>query len=435
MAILVKGGRLVDAASQLDEKLDILIEDDTVCRIGKDLSPKPQTQVIDATDKVVLPGLVDLHVHLREPGQTYKEDIQSGARAAARGGVTTMVAMPNTTPVIDCPEHLNLIREQLSRAPVHIYQAGALTRGQQGEEPSDIAAMAAAGIRVLSEDGKSVMNPAVLKQAMQQAQAAGLPVFDHCEDIRLRGQGCMHMGEKSKELGLPGISSSVEDTITARDLILARECGLRLHLCHMSTRGAVQLLRFAHQLGWTEMSGEVCPHHFMLTTRDIDRDDGKYKMNPPIREAQDVAEIMRGLADGTIAAISTDHAPHAAAEKQGSMRTAAFGIIGLETSLALSYTGLVKTGVLSLLQLVEKMCLNPARILGVSAGFLSPGGPADLVIADLEHACTIDSSRFYSKARNTPFDGWRVQGRVCQTICGGKLIYDEKTEQILEDDR
>ena len=429
MPLLIRGGRIMDPSDGFDQTGDLYMEDGRIRLRGGSINPdRNGLKVIDARGKTVIPGLVDLHVHLRDPGQTHKEDISSGSMAAARGGVTSMVAMPNTSPVIDSPAHYGLIRDRISEAPVRIYQAGSLTAGQNGREPSDLAGMAGAGIRVFSEDGKSVMDSALCREVFRTAARLKLPVFDHCEDITLRNGGCMNMDANAVRLNLPGISNSVEDVITARDILLARETGLALHLCHMSTAGAVQMLRFARSLGAEHLTGEVCPHHFILSSDDIPADEGNYKMNPPLRTRADVEELIRGLRDGTISAISTDHAPHAESEKKGSMKEAAFGIAGLETSLALSYTWLVEKGVLTLMELLKKMSPGPAGILGIEAGTLREGAPADAVVVDFDRSWTIDPSAFASRGHNTPFAGFTVRGFVCQTICRGRVVWNEEAQ-------
>ena len=427
MRILIRGGRVVDAATKTDEILDVCLSDGKIVSLGRQL-PADADEIIDARGKLVLPGLIDLHVHLRDPGQTAKEDLVTGARAAARGGVTTVVAMPNTAPVIDCPEGVALVKKKAEAAPIHILQAGSITKGEQGRELSDIRGMAALGIPALSEDGKSVMDSRLCRDGFLEAAKYRLPVFDHCEDIGLRGDGCMNAGEKARKLGLPGIANSVEDVISARDILLALETGVRLHLCHVSTAGVAKMMEFLQQEGYgNQITAEVCPHHFILSDDEIPGDDPNYKMNPPLRSRQDVEALREGLKKDIFRVISTDHAPHTAEDKAGSMRTAAFGIVGLETSFALTYTELVEKGVLTLMQLVEKMSWNPAQILGIPAGTIQKGHPADVIIVDTEQEYTIDKNQFASKGRNTPFDGWKVKGRVLYTICDGKIVWQEET--------
>lgn len=428
MGILIQGGRVIDAATDTDIIGDIYLDDGVIQEIGKKLAKKEEDdRVIDAKGCLVLPGLIDLHVHFRDPGQTYKEDIETGSRAAARGGVTTVVTMPNTSPVIDNPDRVNYVHNKAAQVSgVHVLQSGARTKGESGEELADIAGMAAAGIPALSEDGKSVMDSRLCREAMEEAAKAGLPVFDHCEDMSLRGNGCMNDDENARRLGLPGISNSTEDVIAARDIILAQETGAHLHLCHCSTEGVAHMMKALQDKGVKNVTAEVCPHHFILTTDDIERDDPNYKMNPPIRTKKDVEALKEGLKEGYIQVISTDHAPHAQKDKTGSMKNCAFGIVGLETSFALTYTELVEKGVLTIKQLVEKMSLNPARILGLECGTLQEGHPADVIVVDVEHTYKIDKTQFASKGRNTPFNGRKVKGKILYTICDGKIVYSEK---------
>ncbi|WP_373217129.1 dihydroorotase [Ruminococcus sp. 5_1_39BFAA] len=428
MGILIRGGRMIDAATDTDIIGDIYLDEGVIQEIGKKLTKKQEDdRVIDADGCLVLPGLIDLHVHFRDPGQTYKEDIETGSRAAARGGVTTVVTMPNTSPVIDSPDRVNYVHNKAAQVSgIHVLQAGAMTKGELGKELADIAGMAEAGVPALSEDGKSVMDSKLCKEAMKEAAKAGLPVFDHCEDMSLRGNGCMNDDENARRLGLPGISNSTEDVIAARDIILALETGAHLHLCHCSTEGVAQMMKVLRDQGVKNVTAEVCPHHFILTTDDIERDDPNYKMNPPIRTKKDVEALKEGLKEGYIQVISTDHAPHAQKDKTGSMRNCAFGIVGLETSFALTYTELVEKGVLTIKQLVEKMSLNPARILGLECGTLQEGHPADVIVVDVEHPYKIDKTKFVSKGRNTPFNGREVKGKVLYTICDGKVVYSEK---------
>ena len=427
MGILIRGGRVVDAAAQIDKIADVYLDDGVIQKVGEKLEAKDKDdKIIDAKGLVVMPGLVDLHVHFRDPGQTEKEDIETGSHAAARGGVTTVVAMPNTTPVIDSPDRANYVKNKAAQvSAIHVLQAGAMTKGELGEELSDIAGMAAAGVPVLSEDGKSVMKASLCKQAMEEAVKAGLPIFDHCEDMSLRGNGCMNDDENAKRLGLPGICNSTEDTIAARDSLLAIETGVKLHLCHCSTKGVAIMMKMLKAEGIENVTAEVCPHHFILTSDDIERDDPNYKMNPPLRTRKDVDALIEGLKEGYIQVISTDHAPHTQKDKNGSMRTAAFGIVGIETSFALSYTALVETGILTLSQLVEKMSYNPAQILNLPCGTLQKGHPADVIIADIKNPYTIHKADFVSKGKNTPFEGKEVKGKILYTICGGKIVYKD----------
>ncbi|MDC7291163.1 dihydroorotase [Blautia schinkii] len=434
MGILIRGGRIIDAASSTDMIGDIYLDEGVIKEIGEKLEQKEKNdRVIEAKGCLVMPGLVDLHVHFRDPGQEYKEDIETGAKAAARGGVTTVVAMPNTTPVIDSPDRVSYVHNKAAQvASIHVLQAGAVTRGEKGEELSDIAGMAQVGIPALSEDGKSVMNSRLYKEAMEQAVKYDLPIFAHCEDIDLRGNGCMNDDENAIRLRLPGICNATEDAIAARDILLALETGVRLHLCHCSTLGVARMMEFAKAAGMDNVTAEVCPHHFILTSDDIERDDPNYKMNPPLRTKNDVEALLRALKNGAIQVISTDHAPHGAKDKTGSMRSAAFGIVGLETSFALTYTELVEKGVLTIQELVEKMSWNPAKILGLDCGTLQEGHPADVIVVDVDHEYAIDKTKFASKGRNTPFNGWKVKGKVLYTICGGKVVYKDNESIVQE---
>lgn len=425
MDILIKNGRILDPSLQKDEIGDLYIRDGKIQKAEKGLETKAD-RVIDADGCFVMPGLIDIHVHLRDPGQEYKETIESGSAAAAKGGFTTIVAMPNTVPVIDNKDRVSYVKNKAEMvSPIHVIQSGAITVGQKDQEITDIEGMVQAGAGALSEDGKSVMNMKIYREAMKEAARLNVPVLAHCEDKSLAGGGCMNEDQKAKELNLPGICNATEDVIIARDIILAHETGARLHLCHCSTKGSVEILRQAKQAGY-DVTGEVCPHHFTLTTEDISTDNPNYKMNPPLRSEEDKKALIEGLKDGTMDVISTDHAPHGAKEKQGSMRNAAFGIVGLETSVALTMTELVEKGILTPLQMAEKMSYNPAKVLGISKGTLQEGADADVTIIDPKAAYKIDKETFVSKGRNTPFDGKKVKGRVIFTICDGNIVYEYK---------
>lgn len=420
--ILIKNGRLVDPANYIDGKKDILIEDGKIKKVADFIVEDEDTNVIDADEKAVMPGFIDLHVHLREPGFEYKETIETGSKAAARGGVTSICPMPNTKPVIDSPESVKDLLKRAECSPVHILPIGACTIGQEGKELADIEGMKDAGIVALSEDGKSVMDSALFRKSLKEAARLDLPMFSHCEDKALVEGGVMNKGQKSEELGLPGITNSVEDVIVARDIIMSKEAGNRLHLCHCSTADSVVLVEMAKKQG-LPVSAEVCPHHFTMSDDEITEDNGRFKMNPPLRNRADVDALKEGLKTGIMEVISTDHAPHGKEEKDQSMLKAPFGIVGLETSFALGYTELVDKGVLTLSQLVEKMSVNPAKVLGIDKGNLAPGKAADIVIADITKEYKIDSSKFVSKGKNTPFDGKKVKGRVITTIVDGKIVY------------
>lgn len=421
--IRIRNGRLLDPRTGQDETGDLFLKDGKIAANAPSVDEDADIE-LDAEGLWVMPGLIDMHVHLRDPGQTWKEDVTSGSRAAAHGGVTTIVAMPNTKPVIDTPDRVEyVIHKAEHTAPVHVLQAGAATAGEMGEELADIRGMRRAGIPAISEDGKSVMNAELCREAMRIAAEEGIPFLDHCEDRNLVCGGCVNADAVSAKEGLPGITNSVEDVIIARDILLAHETGVHLHLCHCSTKGSYEMLKEAKKRGF-DVSGEVCPHHFMLTSEDRVPGDTNYKMNPPLRTKEDQDALRRGLKEGVFEVISTDHAPHTKEEKAQSMEKAPFGITGLETSVPLTITGLVKTGILTPLQMAEKMSGNPARILHLDGrGSLEEGMEADVVLIDPDREYTIDTRKFASHGRNTPFEGMKVAGAVMTTICGGKIVY------------
>lgn len=421
--ILIKGGRLINPATATDEVCDIFIEHGQIREIGRDLTGG-KAQVIDAAGKAVMPGLIDLHVHLREPGFEYKETIETGTRAAAHGGVTTICPMPNTNPVIDSPERVRDLLRRSEGMPAHILPVGAVTLGQEGKELADIRGMKEAGAAALSEDGKSVMDTLLFRKGLQEAAACKIPMFSHCEEKSLVAGGVMNAGKRAEELGLPGITNAVEDVIVARDILLAKETGCKLHLCHCSTADSMVLLEMA-QRQKLPVTGEVCPHHFTMCDEEITEDHGRFKMNPPLRSREDVRALKKALKANVAQVISTDHAPHGAEEKNQSMRDAPFGIVGIENSFALSYTELVRAGYLTLPELVEKMSVNPARVLGIDRGNVAPGKAADLVIVDVDREYVIDPETFFSKGKNTPFAGKRVYGEVLTTILDGRVVYQK----------
>lgn len=425
MKILIQNGRLVDPANALDGNYDVLIEGDKIAKVAASISMEEAgspDKVIDAAGKVIMPGFIDLHVHLREPGFEYKETIETGCKAAARGGVTSICPMPNTNPAIDSPERVKDLLERAKDAPVHVLPIGAVTIGQEGKELADIQGMKDAGAVGLSEDGKSVMDSLLFRKGMQEAARVGLPMLSHCEDKPLVDGGVMNAGAKAEELGLPGITNAVEDVIVARDILISKETGAQLHLCHCSTADSAVLTKMAQEQG-LKVTAEVCPHHFIMSDDEITEDHGRFKMNPPLRSRADVQALKEALRDGIMEVISTDHAPHGAEEKNQSMLKAPFGIVGLETSFALSYTELVEGGYLTLSQLVEKMSVNPARVLNLAKGNLAEGMAADLVIAEIDKKYMIDSSQFASKGKNTPFDGKEVKGRIELTMVDGEIVY------------
>lgn len=423
MKLLIKNGYIID--NDNDGKADVLVEDGVIKEVRPGIDESMADELIDASGRYVMPGFIDLHVHFREPGYTHKETVRTGSRAAAKGGYTSVFCMPNTKPVIDSAREYKNLMDIIERdAVVNVYPVGAVTKGQQGKELADIEEMASLGMKAISEDGKSVMDSGVYRRAMEIAGKAGITVFAHCEDINLVQGGVMNMGERADELGFKGISNAVEDIIAARDILLAKETGTRLHLCHCSTRDSVYMLKCAKKEGLA-VSGEVCPHHFTLTDEDIKSDDANYKMNPPLRSRKDVAALKEGIQKGYIEVISTDHAPHSREEKAQSMEKAPFGIVGLETAFALAYTELVKPGLITLKRLVECMSSNPAKIAGIEKGMIKEGKDADITIADIDEEYVIDSSQFESMGKNTPFNGFRVNGKVVATIVGGKIVYNE----------
>lgn len=459
MSLMIKGGRVLDPATNTDQIADIYIEDGSVKKIGKKLKDHAD-EIIDATGKYVMPGFVDLHVHLRDPGQTEKETVETGAAAAAKGGYTTIMAMPNTKPVIDNPDVLSyVLNKGRSVTPVHVYQAGAITVGMNGEKLTDMENMAAHGAIAFSEDGKSVMSTKLCWDAMRMLAKLDLPFLDHCEEKTLVNGGVINEDANCERLGLPGICNAVENVIAARDILLSSETGARLHLCHCSTKEVVEMVRAAKKRGFTKLTAEVCPHHFTLTSDDIpdapaprgNLDDTptlsaipsnkegyemvNYKMNPPLRTAADRAALIEGLRDGSIDCIATDHAPHSAQDKNTGMLEAPFGIVGLETAAALTYSELVETGVLTPLQMAEKMSYNPAKILKLEggAGEIAVGKDADLVIFDPQASYVIDKNTFVSKSKNTPFHGRKVTGRVDMTIIGGDVVYQFESEEKKND--
>ena len=418
MSILIKNGQVIDPATQKDEISDVLIENGVITRVEKGIRVK-DAQVIDAKGCYVMPGIIDMHVHLRDPGQTYKEDIESGSKAAAKGGVTTLVAMPNTKPVIDSPDRVNYVTIKADRfSPINVLQAGAITVGQKGEELADIEGMVKAGIPAISEDGKSVMNALLYKEAMEIAAEKNIPVLAHCEDKNLVNGGCMNEDANSREWHLPGITNSVENTIVARDIVLAAETGAHLHLCHCSTKESVDMVREARKAG-VSISAEVCPHHFTLCSDDIVKGDTNYKMNPPLRSPADREALLEGIADGTIDMIATDHAPHTAEEKARDFAKAPSGITGLETAFSVCNTYLVKTGRLTPMQLLEKMSKNPAEVYGLTGRAVREGNYARLVLLDW------DSEKIYSeyksKGINTPYTGEKLTGSPRAIVTGEKI--------------
>ena len=402
---------------------DVWIRDGCIVAVvSPDVAPPSGFRCIDATGLLVVPGLVDLHVHLREPGFEYKETIATGTAAAVAGGFTSVCCMPNTQPVNDSAEITRRILGHAKAAGLAaVYPVGAITKNSQGRELTNVMELKEAGCVAVSDDGRPVMADQVMRAAMKQAAEAGLPVIDHCEDLNLSGCGCMNDGPVSRALGLRGMPSMAEDRMVKRDILLAQETGARLHIAHVSTAGTVQAVRNAKAAG-LPVTAEVCPHHFSLTEDIVREQQANAKMNPPLRSSQDRAALIEGLADGTIDAIATDHAPHAEYEKQWGMDRAPFGIVGLETALGLAFR-LVEAGVLSVESVIEKLTSAPARLFGLSKGTLAVGVQADVVLIDPHREWIVDPERFRSKGRNTPFAGWHLRGQVVRTLIGGKTVY------------
>lgn len=426
MSLLIKGGRLIDPSTGRDGLFNVLVQDGKVAAILPQEESISADVVIDAAGCYVVPGLIDLHVHLREPGFEYKETIKTGSMAAARGGYTSICPMPNTKPVIDSPEMVRwLLDKAKGDAVINIWPVGAVTLGQQGKELADIAGMAKAGAVAISEDGKSVMDTKLYKEGMLEAKKAGITVMAHCEDKCLVGQGALNAGPVADRLGVAGIGNDVEDIITARDILLSKSTGCKLHLCHCSTKDSVAMVQAAKADGLC-VSAEVCPHHFTLTQDDIPGDDANYKMNPPLRAKADRDALVEGLSEGIMEAISTDHAPHHADEKARGIAKAPFGIVGSETALALTMTYLVHTGKLTPYAMVERMSSRPAQIIGIDRGSLAEGKIADIAIIDPDREYVIDSSDFASLGKNTPFNGYKVRGKAIMTIVGGEIVYEER---------
>lgn len=440
MTILIKGGQVINPATGMDEVADVLVENGKVTKIEKNMKVKAERR-IDAKGCYVMPGFIDMHVHLRDPGFEQKETIETGCRAAARGGYTTILAMPNTKPVVDNPDVVNYVHNKAKTVGlINVMQVGAVTKGQQGKKLADIEGMAKAGIPAISEDGKSVMNAQLYREAMEKAKELDLVVLAHCEDSNLVNGGVVNADANAERLGLKGITNSVEDIIMARDIMLAYDTGAKLHLCHCSTRNSVMMMQMAKDRN-VQITAEVCPHHFTLTSDDIkkveplldveknvplDMDaDTNFKMNPPLRTKKDVEALKAGLRDNVMDVIATDHAPHTFEEKNASMKRAPFGIVGLETAAPLTYTELVLGGYLTPMQMAEKMSYNPAKIIGIDKGDIQPGKTADIVIFDPTVTYKIDKNEFASKGKNTPFDGREVTGKVRVTIAGGHIAYEE----------
>ncbi|MGQ9920786.1 MAG: dihydroorotase [Desulfobacca sp.] len=423
MGLLLKGGLVVDPAQDLEGLRDVLIEDGRIAQLAEPGAIAAAGHAVqDCSGLVVCPGFIDLHVHLREPGQEYKETIATGGQAAAAGGFTAVACMPNTQPVNDNAAVTRFIMEKAAWArQVRVYPVAALSQGSEGKNLAEYGELKAAGAVALSVDGRPVRHAQLMRRALEYAHTFGLLVISHAEDLDLAGGGVMHEGLVSLQLGLRGIPAAAETVAVFRDCELARLTGARLHIAHVSTAGAVAVIRWAKAQG-APVTAETAPHYFSLTDEAVRGFNTNAKMNPPLRPAADVAAIKQGLADGTLDCIATDHAPHSVLEKEVEFDQAANGIIGLETAVGLSLR-LVAAGVLTLPQLVAKLSTNPARILGVTGGTLREGVPADLTVLNLHQPWTVDVAAFKSKSRNSPFHGWQLPGRAVLTVVGGEVVY------------
>lgn len=425
MATLLKNGLVYQDGELVRE--DVLINGDKIQALGTDLEKiAPDAEIFDLGGKLVAPGLVDIHEHYREPGFTYKETIETGSKAAARGGFTTVCTMPNLNPV---PDDVETFKKQVelneANSCIHLYQYAAITKDETSEEVVDMEALKEAGAFAFSNDGHGVQSAGVMYEAMEKAAKAGLAICEHVQDDSLYHHGVMNAGKKADELGLPGILGVSESAQLARDIMLAKATGVHYHVCHVSTKESVELVRLAKEYG-INVTAEAAPHHVLLSEEDIDGNDGYYKMNPPLRSKEDQYAVIEGLLDGTIDLIATDHAPHSREEKAGDMRKAAFGIIGNETAFACMYTALVKNGEMELAQLLDLMSYNPAKLFGLDAGVIAPGRQADLAVLDLDHPEVIQEADYLSKAVNTPFTGNEVYGMTTMTFVSGKLVYRHK---------
>lgn len=438
MMLLLKGGRVIDPANNIDDTLDILIGEGKIRRLAKTIEPetirygrhKPyyekarDVRIIAAAGKIIAPGFIDMHTHLREPGYESKETIATGCRAAAAGGFTAVACMPNTDPVNDTELITQRILHKAAREGcVRVYPIGAVTRGSKGASLTDFAKLKTAGVVALSDDGESIMNAEIMQQALAGARQFALPVIVHCEDKNLSQNGVMHEGAVSRQLGLPGIPEAAEDVMVARDIILAKTTAAHLHVAHVSTAGSVALLRRAKADG-VSLTAEVTPHHFSLTDQIVSSLGTNAKVNPPLRPEKHRQALCQGLAEGTIDVIATDHAPHGPGEKEVPFANAPCGLVGLETAVSVTLHELVHTNILSLNQAIAALSTNPARILGLKGRALREGGDADLTILDLDREVIVTPRTFQSKSRNTPFAGRKLRGGAVMTIVGGEVVWE-----------
>lgn len=420
--VLLKGGRVIDPSQNIDEQADLLIRDGKIAAVGKITTNSGIDHIENVEGKIVVPGLIDMHVHLREPGFEYKEDIESGSKAAAAGGVTGIACMPNTNPVTDNRATVDfIVNRSIEVGYAKVYPIGALSKGMSGAEISEIADMIAGGAVAFSDDAFPITNAGFMRRAMEYCSMFDVPVITHCEDVSLSDDGLMNEGIISTKLGLKGIPHESEEVSVLRNIMISQITGCRLHVAHVSTKGSVDIIRRAKQLG-INITCETCPQYFSLTEEAVDGYNTNAKMNPPLRIEEDRAAIISGLMDGTIDVIATDHAPHAVEEKETDFASAANGIVGLETCLPLSITLLVKENTMSLNRLIALMSTNPAKALGIKAGTLALGAAADVTVIDMDAEITVDPSKFKSRSRNTPFAGMRLYGAAAMTVLDGRII-------------
>lgn len=423
MSLLLKNGYIVDEANGFSGIADILIEDGRIKKLAPSLSADAD-EIIDCTGRHIIPGICDMHVHFRDPGQTHKEDIITGSNAAAAGGVTAVACMPNTTPVADNAETVRYIIEKAKGAKIKVYPVGCITKGQLGEELCDYAELKNAGCVAVSDDGKPVRSAALMARAMVKAHYAGLRVISHCEDPEIINGGIINSGEVSKALGVKGMHRISEDTQTAREIVMAGDLEIPIHIAHVSTFASMMIIRLAARCG-VMVTCETCPHYFTMTDDKLTSRDADYRMNPPLRTDRDVTAITEGVCDGTIDCIVTDHAPHTPEEK-ADFDKAPNGVVGLETSLAATLTQLYHTGKVSLERIVRLMCVNPRKILGIPGGSFTEGAPADITIFDINEEWTVDPDKLHGKSKNTCFKGMTLKGRVKMTLVDGKVVYEDK---------
>lgn len=423
--LLIKNGRIVDPAAGTDRIGDLFVENGKIAPLHRVPGDLPPDRILDASDKIVAPGLVDMHVHFRDPGLTYKEDILTGTDAAAAGGVTTAVCMPNTKPVIDTPETVRYVLDKGAESKINLLTYAAVTRGQQGRELTDMEALYQAGAAAFSDDGVQLQSASLMRQALQNAKVRDLLICSHCEDTDMVQNYAVNEGIISKRLGLPGRPAIAEELMVARDAMLALETGARVHICHVSTAGSVEIIRHYKAKG-ARLTCETCPQYFTLTEDIVPAKGAMARVNPPLRTAADMEAIIEGLRDGTIDVIATDHAPHSDEEKSRPLPDAPSGMSGLETSLAVTYTRLCLQLDFSVSEILRLMSTAPAKLLGLEKGRLAVGDDADLIIFDPAENWTVDTARFHSKGHNTPFAGSLLTGRVKYTVCGGKVVYADQ---------